>query len=310
MNIARLGIHESVDEVFPPARLRDALSDLEPEVAVVGSDRADLERCDAIVTLDHVAAFGETVAWVHTIQAGYDRFPLREFEEHEIVLTNSAGIHGTSVGETVTGYMLMLARGLHRHAKRQPTRRWEQPAWDDAFTLEDESVCVVGLGTLGRGIVDRAAALGMHVTGVRKSGEPVTGVDRVYRSEELHDAIAEPTFVVLATPLNEETRRLIGPAELEMMRDDAYLLNVSRGEVVDEGALVAALRNDELAGAALDVFETEPLPEDSPLWEMDDVIVTPHCAAFTRDYYRDVAALVRENVERHRNGKPMKNRVL
>lgn len=169
---------------------------------------------------------------------------------------------------------------------------------------------MVGLGTLGRGIARRANALGMTVTGVRRSEEPVEGVERVYASDDLHEAIAGARFVALATPLNEHTRGLIREAELATMDEESYLINVSRGEVVDQDALVAALEEGEIRGAALDVFAEEPLPEESPLWGMAEVIVTPHVAAFTREYYEDVAALVRTNVERIDADEPFENRVI
>lgn len=308
MHVERLGIHGSVSAVFPPERLRDALADLEPAVVVV-DDPGAVAACDAVVTFAHEQAFLE-LDWIHSIQAGYDRFPLDELEDRGVVLTNSTGIHDDSVGETVAGYMLGVSRRLHQYARQQERREWTKPAWDVPFTLGGESVCVVGLGTLGRGIACRANALGMAVTGVRRSEEPVEGVERVYASDDLHEAIEGARFVALATPLNEHTRGLIGEAELAAMDEESYLINVSRGGVVDQDALVAALEKGEIRGAALDVFAEEPLPEESPLWEFEEVIVTPHVAAFTREYYEDVAALVRANVERIDTGDPFENRVV
>ncbi|MEF8913980.1 D-2-hydroxyacid dehydrogenase [Natronomonas sp.] len=313
MNVERLGIHDSVETVFPPERFREALRDgLEksatpaPDITVVGDDLGD---CDAVVTFEHHDALLD-VPWVHSIQAGVDRFPLEAFEAAGVVLTNSTGIHDESVGETVAGYMLSFARRLHRHRDAQRDHEWRQPAWDEAFTLAGEAVCVVGLGTLGRGIAERANALGMTVTGVRRSGDPLEGVERVYTPDRLGEALEGPRFVALAVPLVPETRDLIGADELAAMREDAYLVNVARGGVVDQAELVAALRSGEIAGAALDVFVEEPLPPDSPLWGMDEVVVSPHCSAFTRDYYRDVAELVLTNLERTTAGEPFHNRVV
>jgi D-2-hydroxyacid dehydrogenase (NADP+) len=145
--------------------------------------------------------------------------------------------------------------------------------------------------------------------GVRRSPKPEPGVETVYPTDRLHEAVSAARFVVLAVPLTDATDGLVDADVFAAMRDDAYLVNVARGGVVDQSALLAALREGGLAGAALDVFETEPLPEDSPLWEMDDVIVTPHAGAFTRDYYRHVAALVRESTRRIRRGDDPVNRV-
>jgi len=316
MQIDRIGIHESVSAVFPPDTLRAELADRiddadrvgDPHVAIAGDDA--LHDCDAVVTFEHRDAFLDAVSWVHSIQAGVDRFPLDAFQAAGVALTNSTGIHDATVGETVTGYLLSFARRLHRVRDAQRDGEWRPPAWDEPFTLAGERACVVGLGTLGRGIAERLDALGMTVTGVRRSGDPVEGVETVYTPDELEGAIGEAAFVALAVPLTADTRGLIGADELSSMRDDAYLVNVSRGGVVDQDALVAALQSDDLAGAALDVFEDEPLPPESPLWDVDEVIVSPHCAAFTRDYYRDIADLVETNLDRIAADEAMHNRVV
>ncbi|PSQ20044.1 D-2-hydroxyacid dehydrogenase [Halobacteriales archaeon QS_8_69_26] len=308
MELSRIGVHESVGEVFPPERLVEALSDLDRDVAVVGT--GDLADYDAVVTFEYDDAFADPVAWIHSIQAGVDRFPFETLEERGVALTNSTGIHGESVGEMVVGYMIALARQFPQYVRNQRDHAWRRPAWDRPFTLDGESICVVGLGTLGRGIATRAAALGMSVTGVRRSGDPVEGVETVHPPGDLLAAVRDARFVALAVPLTDETRDLVGARELAAMDDDAYLINVARGPVVDEDALVEALREGEIAGAALDVFETEPLPASSPLWDREDVVVTPHVAATVRSYYEDVADLVRENVRRVDDGEEIINRVV
>ena len=310
-----LGIHDSVAAVFPAERLRDALVDddldLEVDLDVRVVSTAEVDDCTALVTFAYDDAFLEAdLEWVHSIQAGVDRFPLETFRERGIALTNSTGIHGDLVGETVAGYMLSFARRLHRYRSSQEHSEWRRPPWDEPFSLRGTSVCVVGLGTLGQGVASRADALGMRVSGVKRTPTPVDGVDEVHPSSALREAIADARFVVLAVPLTDDTEKLIGEPELSAMREDAVLINVARGPVVDEAALVDALERGDLAGAALDVFETEPLPESSPLWEMDDVIVTPHVAAMSEDYYRRIAALVRENVRRRASGEAYANRVV
>lgn len=312
MNVTRIGVHESTELVFPSEVLRNDLAEIDGcESTVVGSDVGDLAACDAVVTLAYADAFLDAgVDWIHSVQAGVDRFPFEEFEARGVVLTNSTGIHGESVGETTAGYMLSFARRLHVYAEQQSEHVWRHPPWDEPFTLDGETVCVVGLGTLGRGIASRAAGLNMRVTGVKRTVEDVPDVETVYPASALHEAVAEARFVALACPLNEATHHLFDAAAFEAMRGNAYLLNVARGAVVDEEALVEALDAGEIAGAGLDVFETEPLPEDSPLWDMDEVIVTPHRAGSDREYWRGVAAIVRENVDRIREGGEMTNRVV
>jgi len=307
--IATLGVHESVDAVFPATVFRDALADAGPSVVVVGDD--DLTDLDALVTFEYENRFLDAgLDWIHSIQAGVDRFPFDALRERGIALTNSTGIHGDVVGETAVGLMLSFARRLHAHRSNQERGEWRQPAWDDAFPLRRESACVVGLGTLGRGIATRAAALGMDVTGVKRTPVPVDGVDTVYPPEALHDAIADARFVALAVPLTADTEGMIASPEFAAMREDAYLINVARGPVVDQSALVDALDADAIAGAGLDVFETEPLPADSTLWDRDEVIVTPHAAGFNDEYYERVATIVRENLRRQREGESLTNRVV
>jgi len=307
----KLGIHDSVEAVFPPEELESHLAEQEGvEPVLIGDDPIELGACEGVVTFEYREYFLDAVAWVHSVQAGVDKFPESEFEAEGVALTNSTGIHGTSVGETVVGFMTALARNLHAYRSAQEDKEWLDPAWDRAFTLEGESVCVVGLGTLGQGVAERATWMGMDVWGVRRSPDPVPIVDEVYTHEDLHAALMDAKFVVLAVPLTPSTRRMIGPAELAAMPDDAYLINVARGGVVVQDALVEALENDEIAGAALDVFQEEPLPAESPLWEIDEVIVTPHSAARTRDYYRDIAEIVLENVERLSEGRALRNQVV
>ncbi|MBP1986804.1 D-2-hydroxyacid dehydrogenase [Halolamina salifodinae] len=307
--VRAIGIHDSVAALFPPTVLAERLTDIDATTRVVGTDEVD--DVDALVTFEYDEAFLDAgLDWIHSVQAGIDRFPLDKLEARGISLTNSTGTHGDSVGETVAGMMLSFARRLHQYRSQQERTKWAWAEWDAPFTLSGCSLCVVGLGTLGRGIAARADALGMHVTGVKRTPTPVDHVETVHPSSELHEAISDAKFVALAVPLTDETEGLIGAEELAAMRDDAVLVNVARGAVVDQPALVDALQTDSLAGAALDVFETEPLPEPSPLWEMDEVIVTPHAAAATRDYPDRMAALVRENVRRIDAGERLANHVV
>jgi len=305
----RLGVHDSVGAVFPPAELEAELGDTADKVRTVSTD--EVGDCDALVTFGYEEAFlSAGLEWIHSIQAGVDRFPFERLREAGITLTNSTGIHGDTVGETVAGYMLSFARRLHVARDNQGDAEWSRPAWNEPFTLDGSSVCVVGLGALGRGVAARADALGMDVVGVRRTPTPVDHVRTVYPERDLLEAISDARFVVLTVPLTDRTEHMIGPAELGAMRSEAVLVNVARGPVVDEAALIDALRAGELAGAALDVFETEPLPEDSPLWGMDEVIVTPHMAGATEAYHRRVAAIVAENVARIDEGESLANEVV
>ncbi|MXV61400.1 D-2-hydroxyacid dehydrogenase [Natronorubrum sp. JWXQ-INN-674] len=307
LELERLGVHDSVEAVFPPAELAAFLADLPAPVDVIGD--GEIATCDAAVTLEHREAFLE-LDWVHSIQAGVDRFPFDAFEANDVILTNSTGIHDRSVGETVAGYLLSFSRRLHDHVANQQERRWSRPEWDEAFTLPGKTACVVGTGTLGRGVAEVVGSLGVEMTGLRRSSESVPGFEAIYANDDLHAAIAEADFVIVTVPLTDDTRHLFDADAFDTMREDAYFVNVARGPVVDEPALIDALESDAIAGAALDVFEAEPLPENSPLWELDEVIVSPHCAAYTRDYFRDVGEIVRKNVSRLDSDAEFHNRVV
>jgi D-2-hydroxyacid dehydrogenase (NADP+) len=307
--ISTLGVHESVDEVFPVTVFRDTLADAGPDVRIVGDD--DPLDVDALVTFAYEDRFLDAgFDWIHSIQAGVDRFPFDALADRGITLTNSTGIHGDVVGETAVGMMLSFARRLHAHRSNQERGEWVKPAWDDAFPLRRESACVVGLGTLGTGIATRASALGMDVTGVKRTPTPVDGVDEVFPPAELQTAIEDARFVALTVPLTDDTEGLIARPELEAMREDAYLINVARGPVVDQAALVDALESGAIAGAGLDVFETEPLPAESSLWDREEVILTPHAAGFNVEYYERVATIVRENLRSLAAGESLTNRVV
>ena len=319
-----IGVHESVTELFPfelfeRAFGRDERSErngrgseqTETDVRMVGNDPEALSALDVCVTLAYDESFLEgELRWVHSVQAGVDRFPFEAFREQGIALTSSEGIHGDVVGETVMGYLLAVARGLHRYRDAQRESRWTERDWRRLKTLRGDRVCVVGLGTLGQGVVRRAEAFGMEVVGVKRTPTPVDGVSQVYPSAELEAAIEGSNFVVLCVPLTDGTKGLIGSDELVAMAEDAYLVNVSRGGVIDEQALIEALESGRIAGAALDVFETEPLPRESPLWEMDEVIVTPHIAGAHEEYADRVSELVRENFRRQEAGESLVNRVV
>ena len=302
-----LSVHDSVENVIPPEAFVEAFDDLNLDVELVG-DGESFDETDAVATYVPRPEFLDA-GWVHCIRAGYDEFDTAAYEAAGVPLTNSTGIHDTTVSEVALGYMLSLARLHHVYRDHQNERNWYTPDYERPFTVENERLCVVGLGTIGRGIAERADALGMDVIGIRRSDEPVPGVSELFDPSDLHDAIDEARFVALALPHTPETDGLIGAAEFEAMRDDAYLINVARGPLVDESALVDALESDAIAGAGLDVFETEPLPDDSPLWDFEDVILSPHKGSATNRYHLDIADLVTENVERYQAAESLRNRV-
>jgi D-2-hydroxyacid dehydrogenase (NADP+) len=306
--LERLCVHETVDEKIPIEAFADAFADLDVSVEIVGDDES-FDRTDAVASFRPREAFLDA-AWTHCIRAGYDEFDTDAYEAAGVPLTNSTGIHDTTVGELAVGYMVSLARMLHIYRDHQNENDWlAEPAYERPFTVENEQVCVVGLGTLGQGVAERADALGMDVVGVRRSDESVPGVSERYHPDALHEAVADARFVVVAVPHTPETEGMFSTEEFGRMRDDAYLINVARGPIVDEDALIDALETGDLAGAGLDVFETEPLPEDSPLWDFEEVIISPHRGSATNRYHLDIADLVMEIFHQYQAGEELRNRV-
>jgi len=309
-DVSRIGVHPSVS-AFDPSTLVEALSDVDPPVVVLDGESDTVADCDAVVTLEHREAFLDAdLEWVHLPSAGVDHFPVERYRAAGVLVTNSSGVHSQCMAENALALMLTHAHRLGEFYEGQQEREWRREvAWREKFTLHDEPVTVVGLGAIGGTVADYAARIGMRVTGVKRTPEDRPELERVVGPGDLHDAIEGARFVVLCVPLTDETHRLISTPELERMREDAVLINISRGEVVDERALVEAIETGEIRGAALDVFEEEPLPPESPLWGMEEVYVMPHVSGAFRDYYLKVADLVRENLSRIEDGRSLVNQV-
>jgi phosphoglycerate dehydrogenase-like enzyme len=305
---------------FKPAVLTDAQIDRVRQAApdmrlVVTPDRdvmtavlGDVEIAAALVPGSLLVA-APRLRWFHAWSAGVD-WVLRQpgAIERDFVLTSTSGIHAIQVTEHVLALLLAFARGLPDAMRAQAGRTWRHMEKAELFELAGKTLLLIGLGAIGQHTVQVAAALGMRVLGIRRApSEPLPGVERVAGIESLHDLLPEADFVVLMTPLTPETRDLIGERELRLMKRDAYLVNVARGGVVDEAALVRALRAGWIAGAGLDVFEQEPLPPDSPLWEMPNVIITGHYAGVTPAYDDRAFEVFLDNLRRYCAGQPLRN---
>jgi phosphoglycerate dehydrogenase-like enzyme len=247
--------------------------------------------------------------WFHSWGAGVDR--VLEYPgaiERDFILSSSSGIHAGQVTEHVLALMLSFARSLPDAMRAQARRTWRHMENVEVFELAGRTLLLVGLGAIGRRIAQVSAALGMRVSGVRRTPSgPLPGLERVAGAESLPDLLPMADFVVLATPLTPETRGLIGERELRLMKRDAFLVNVARGGVVDEAALVRALHEGWIAGAGLDVFEHEPLSPDSPLWDMANVIITGHYAGVTPEYDDRAFEVFLDNLHRYRAGQPLRN---
>jgi phosphoglycerate dehydrogenase-like enzyme len=249
------------------------------------------------------------LAWYQQWAAGADWLRDRpELVDADFTLTSAVGIHAVQIGEHVFAGLLALARELPAAVLAQRERRWHGFNDVDTFELFEKNLLVVGVGAIGGRVAELGRAFGMRVTGVRRHPERATaGVERTVGPAELDAELAEADAVVLTVPLTDETRGLLDATRIGRMKRGAVLVNIGRGGTVDEAALAAALAEGRLRGAVLDVFETEPLPADSPLWGAPNLLVTAHYAGATPRYGERAMALTLENLARYRAGEPLRN---
>jgi len=245
--------------------------------------------------------------WIQVMSAGVDRFLDDEFRKSSVIITNVSGIHATPIGEIVLGLMLMFTKQAPLCFQLKQEKRWRRFM---PKVLRSKTVGIVGLGNIGREVARLAKAFGMRVVATRRSVKRVARakyVDILLPREQLLRLLSESDFVVLSLPFTSETNKLIGEKEIRTMKPTAYLINIARGNIVDEEVLIRALDEHWIAGAGLDVFATEPLPPDSRLWEFPNVIFSPHIAGGMEDYNIRTIELFCENLRRYLSGKNLFN---
>jgi phosphoglycerate dehydrogenase-like enzyme len=245
--------------------------------------------------------------WVQTLSAGVDRLLGTRLWQSDVILTNVSGIHAIPMREHVLGVMLMLMRRAPIYFANKQNKVWKRHVPDQLY---GKTLGVVGLGRIGEMIARAAKAFDMRVVATRRSatkGETSPVADVIYPSDKLVEMLAESDFVVVSVALTDKTRKLIGEKELRAMKPTAYMINIARGSVIDEAALTRALKEGWIAGAGLDVFEKEPLPQDSELWTLPNVIITPHAAGLMPDYDARATEVFCENLRRYLAGKPLMN---
>ncbi len=272
--------------------------------AVAHAAGANALACLGLASPQRVYAAAPELTWVHSLTVGVEGLLTPEFAATPYVLTNSRGANAPPIAEHVLAMVLGFARGLHRSARLQSEGRWERQ-FRYLFEISGLTLGIIGLGAVGREVARRARALGMRVLATRRA--PGATCPEADATGSLETVLQESDFVVIAVPLTGETRGLINAAALAHIKPSAYLINVARGEVVDEPALVAALQAGRLAGAGLDVFATEPLPPDSPLWQLPDVVITPHQAAASPRTMERTMAIWADNLQRFATGAPLRN---
>jgi phosphoglycerate dehydrogenase-like enzyme len=288
----------------------------------IGQDAATLDRAapEADVILysgltGKVAPFAEVwkrakkVKWVHSLSAGVEKLMIPGFVESPVPLTNARGVFKRSLAEFVVLGMLYFYKRVRRLVENQRSHKWDDFMVD---WLPGKIMGVVGYGEIGRECASLAKALGVKIYATRRkpelsAGDPI--LDRAFAATELHAMLKEVDVVVAAAPLTPETKHMLSGPEFEAMKPSALVMNVGRGPVIDEAALIRALREQRIAGAALDVFEEEPLRGESPLWDMENVLISPHCTDRTRDPdWLDLSAqCFVENFRRFVDGKALVN---
>jgi len=254
----------------------------------------------------------KSLRWIYSITAAVDQFLYPELVSTDIALTNAGSVHGPVVAEHAIAMLLALAKRLPSATRYQQRRKWAMEAiWNEQprpREVRGANLVLVGLGSIGTEVASMAAALKMHVIGVREHPERgAAGAHEVMGYDALDSAIARADFAVLAAPLTERTRHLIDARRLQLFKPTAFLINVSRGSLLGEAALVKALRDRRLAGAALDVFEQEPLSRWSPLWKMPQVLITPHTAFLTENVWQRHYEVFAANLKRFLEGQPLEH---
>ena len=223
-------------------------------------------------------------------------------------LVNASGVHAIPISEHILALLLAFARRLNRAVHYQERHEWKRPTDADLFELDGKTLLLIGVGAIGERTARVAAALGMRVWGMRRDpAQPADGVAAMFGPDRLLELLPQADFVALTVPLTQETRGMIGAAELRAMKTSAYLINIGRGGTVQTEALVQALQQGWIAGAGLDVVEPEPLPADSPLWEMENVILTCHYSGLTPRYFERAVKIFLDNLQRYKDGQPLHN---
>ena len=315
-------LHDQFEMWLPPGWFLEKLrADFpETEIAYSAQKRDDAEAlrgADVLIGWSLPAEqlrAATSLRWIYSITAAVDQFLYPELISSNIAISNAGSVHGSVVAEHAIAMLLALAKRLPSAVRYQKRRKWAMEAiWNESprpREIRGSALAVVGLGSIGAEVTSMAAALKMHVIGVREYPERgAAGANEIVGYDGLDSAIARADFVVLAAPLTERTRHLIDARRLQQFKPTAFLINVSRGGLVHEAALVKAFRDRRLAGVALDVFEEEPLSRWSPLWKMPQVLITPHTAFLTENVWQRHYEVFTANLKRYMAGQPLEGAV-
>jgi phosphoglycerate dehydrogenase-like enzyme len=244
--------------------------------------------------------------WVQSLSAGIDNLPLEAFIKRNIIVTNGKGVHTVQMSEFTIGVMLQWVRNTNKFLKHQHEKLWDSKLSFDE--LYGKTVGILGAGAIGEAVARKCQAFDMRVIGFNRSGAAQPHFNEILSGDNgLITLLQKSDFIVLLLPSTSKTHHLIKREQFQQMKPSAFLINIARGDVIDEEALIEALQNGTISGAALDVFEQEPLPETSPFWTMDNVILTPHIAGATDHYIERAAPIFYHNLKQYIAGQPLMN---
>jgi phosphoglycerate dehydrogenase-like enzyme len=255
----------------------------------------------------NVIARAPKLQWIQAWLAGVNEFLTPDIVASNVIVTNGRGVHVIQITELVFEDMLMLAKMAPMYFRHQQEKKWERHSLG---LLYGKTLGIIGLGHIGRGVARMGKAFGMKVVATKRKAKKVSralNVDVLYPPSQLPDLLKESNFVVMALPFTPETDKIIGEKELHMMKPTAFLVNVGRGETIDENALIRALEKRSIAGAGLDAYTVEPLPSESKLWSLPNVVMTPHCSGMQCENIRRHTILLCENLKRFLDGKKLTN---
>jgi phosphoglycerate dehydrogenase-like enzyme len=297
----------------------DAISDITGEKVQVCLTKEEalkyLPETEIIVTIgggnfsvpldEEMLQAAPSLKWVFSVSAGVEKLPLKELKERGILATNTSGVHAVTIAEYVMGGLLVMSHHYDRYLPLMKDKKWgELISGED---MEGKTILIIGAGHIGSEIGRKAGAFDMQVFGLKRTPCEINGFDGVHSMDKLKEMLPKADYVVMAAPLTQETYHLIGEEEFALMKKESVFVNIARGDTVEEEALIAALREGRIQGAVLDVFHEEPLPEVSPLWELDNVLITPHSSAISKNVIKKIIRMFKESYEKYKKGEALIN---
>ncbi len=330
--IVAAGVPRSYQNPFPDGRWLNerhiaAIKSVSDEIELVHTSRSQLEAGDIpnpgadILLVESsgrksykeelpMPAFATLVTprlrWLQSCSSGIGHILDLDLVPAKVEITKAAGVHAVALAESVMAAVLSWAKQLERRRKNQDERRWDELP---CIEIRGKVICMIGTGHIGTAAAQRSQAFGLKTVGVRRSGRPCGFFDQIFSQDRLIDALASADFVVVACPLTAETEGMIGVRELAGMKRGAYLINIARGRILQDEAVLAALKSGQLGGAFLDAFDPEPLPADHPYWSAPNVTLTPHDSHASEFIGDNIVDLFCANLRRWIAGEPLANRI-